>query len=173
MAGLVHGFTQRAATLDQKGFLMGRRWQPFAVNHVGNAVAFALDLLQKQILIVALDVAHAPREFAVETAEYQWHTGDGDTGHLVFRCTDLHEAPGRIEPGRQLHVTGQQTFAVVTALWRDGPVTGGRDAEHVQVRELQGDPVQIAQAVDLIAQVQALELVGFGKWQLFVRVGRQ
>ncbi len=143
---------------------MGRRWQPFAVSHIGDAVAFALDLLQKQVLVVTLDVAHAPRQFAVETAEHQRHTGDGDTGHLIFRCADLHKAPRGVEPGRQLHVTGQQTLAVSAALWRDGPVAGGRDAKHVQVRELQGDSVQIAQAVDLIVQVQAFELVGFGKW---------
>ncbi len=122
MTRLVDRFTNRAAAFDQKGFLVRGCRHPLAIRHVRDAVAFALDLLKEQILIVALDVAHAPRQLAVEAAEDQWQTGDGRPGHLIFRCTDLHEAPGRVQPGGQLHVAGQQAFATTAALWRDRPI---------------------------------------------------
>ncbi|MCY1342115.1 hypothetical protein D9M69_280950 [compost metagenome] len=161
VTGLVDHFAHRALALDEEGFhaLAGRH--PLAVGLVIEAAAFAPDLLQEEVLVVAHDHGHAPGQLAVVTGDHGRNAGNGDPGGLEFRRADLHEVPRRGHGDRQVRVVGQDAAAATALLRGDGPVVGGGDAEHVQRGDLPGRLVQCGQPRNLAAELQTLELFGF------------
>ncbi|MNE33223.1 hypothetical protein D3C80_1268790 [compost metagenome] len=94
MASFIDSLADRPLAFDKEGFVTHDRGLPFAVDFVQQAVAFALDLFQVQVLVVAHDHGHAPGQFAIETRDNAGHPGKGDAGCLVFRRADLHIVPG-------------------------------------------------------------------------------
>ncbi|MNG08097.1 hypothetical protein D3C84_914330 [compost metagenome] len=70
VARFVHRFANRPLAFDEIGFVANDNRLPFAADFVGKTVALALDFFQEQVLVVAHDRGHAPRHFAVETAQH-------------------------------------------------------------------------------------------------------
>ena len=173
VAGFPDGFADRPLALDEEGFLALAGWLPFAVGHVVEAAALALDLFEEQVLVVAHDHGHAPGQLAVEAGDHCRHAGDRDAGGLEFRRADVHEVPHRRHGERQVCVIGQQALAAAAVLRGDGPVVGGGDAEHVQRGHLAGGVVHRGQPRNLPAQAQAAQLLGFLEGQRLIRVARQ
>ncbi|KWV87034.1 hypothetical protein PFLmoz3_02880 [Pseudomonas fluorescens] len=122
VAGFVHHFANRALALDEEGFVAHAGRQPFAVVLVVQRIALAFDLLEEQVLGVALDRAHAPRDLAVETRQQGRQAGNRSTDSLVFGRTNLHVVPRRRCLWLRGDVVGQQALAAAAALRANGPV---------------------------------------------------
>ena len=84
----------------------------------------------------------------------------------------MDEVPHRGHGNRQVGVVGQQALAVTRLLWRDGPVVRGGHAEHVERGDLLAGLTDLAEALQLTCQAQALEFLGLIEGQGFVRVDR-
>ena len=171
VAGFVYDFANRPLAFDEKGFVAHCRWQPLAVRHVVQAAALAFELLQEYILVIAHRQAHAPCHLAVKAGKQRRQARNGCPGSLVFRGANLHIAPCRRHAYGLMDIVGQQALAAAAALWANGPVAGCRNAWQAQLFDLLKGLGHAAQALQLAAQGQALELVGFAGGQGFVGVG--
>ena len=161
IAGFIKGFADWPLTFDKEGFLAFASGDPFTIGLVQQAIAFTLDPLQKQILVVPHDHGHAPTEFAVEAGDNSRDAGDGDASGLEFRRADLHEVPRRWHGQWQVRVVGQQALATAAVLRRDGPVVRGGHAEHMCLGKLAAGSGHGLQPGNLSVELEALELVAF------------
>ena len=171
MACFVNGFANRALAFDEKRFIAHSCGQPFAVSKVVQATALAFEFLQEHILVIAHSHAHAPCYLAIEPGKQRRQTGNRGAGGLIFWCADLHIAPRRRHTDGLVNVVGQQAFAAAAALRANRPVTACCDSGQTQLSHLLNGLGEATQTLQLAAQAQALEFVGFARWQGFIGVG--
>ena len=172
VAGFEQGFADRPLALDEEGLLAGGGRQPLAIGQIQQAIAFTADFFEEQVLVVGHDHGHAPGQLAVEAGDHGRYAGDRDASGLIARRADVDEGPHRGHGNRQVGVVGQQALAVTRLLGGDGPVVRGSHAEHVEGGDLLAGLVDLAEALQLAGEAQALELLCFIEGQWLVRVDR-
>ena len=120
--GVVEGHALRALAFDKEGFAPFAGRQPALAAFVVQTAGAVFQLLKEQVLVIAHDHGHAPRQLAVKAGDNRRNTGQAHPSRLVLRGADVHVVPQRRHADRQVRVVSQHGFAATAVARRYRPV---------------------------------------------------